>query len=191
MNSNVNGGRCQCAWGQLYKIMPDELIKIIDGYVHLSDYIYDAVFSEIGCSRNSGYKQTLFCYVMNRNKKSRPMWTFSGDIAGNSGFDMGRIGCGLNGDGDIFCKIIAGTEGCEKIIQLSINGDVIKNPKWDGFGLTPFSRISRHCLRYDMDAFYHCRVTGINKDPFDVMCNGAHAAIWTWFHGGDPTKTSQ
>lgn len=178
MNANVNGGRCQCAWGQLYKIMPDDLIAIIDGYTHISEYIADAVFNELN----------RIVYNQYYARKRINEWTFCADTLSNYGFDMGSIGCKLDGDADITCKLRAinndaGTSQC----CLSIDGWATTNLKWDGLGLTPFARINRRSITdFLMYNSGMVRVTGVNKNPFDTMCDGAHAAIWIWFHGGKP-----
>lgn len=189
MNSNINSGRCQCAWGQLYKIMPDELIAIIDGYVHLSESIIDAMYDEL--STNQKLPPTKSSWqIMPNDGRRRNKWSFYGDTQNNSGFDMGRIGSDLSGDVDIACKIVAThNESGKKAVQVLINGDTIDGLKWDGPWLTPFSRISRDRMLHTCSDVLRCiQVTRIYKRPFDSMCDGAHAAIWTWFHGGDPTQ---
>lgn len=169
--------------------MPDELIAIIDMYVHLSGSIVDAMYVELDTHREPPPAKNLW-FGPNRRIHGIQMnkWVFYGDVSNNSGFDMGRIGCNLIGETDIECKLVAGfDESGQKVIRVSVNGDMVDRLKWDGPGLTPFSRINRNHLRYSIDLLQHTQVTGINRNPFDVMCDGAHAAIWSWFHGGDPT----
>lgn len=189
MNSNVNGGRCQCAWSQLYTFMPDELIKIIDGYTHISEYIFDAIVEKLD---NPELDHGLPLHKRARYYGYDPVdyyWSFTGDTLNNSGFNMGNLGSKLDGDVDIGCKLFAGIENNKKIIRLSAFGLEYDKLRWDGASLTPFSRQYRNEFKLIFGIYRLPEPTGINKSPIDTMCDGAHAAIWLWFHGGDPTQS--
>lgn len=188
MNSNVNGGRCQCAWSQLYAFMPDKLIKIIDGYTHVSEYIFDAIVEKLHNPELNHCFQLLKSVGFDGYYPIKH-WSFTGDTLNNSGFDMGNLGSKLDGDADIGCKLFAGIENNKKIIRISTSGLIYDRLRWDGVALTPFSRQYRNEFKFVFGLYQSPEPTGINKSPIDTMCDGAHAAIWLWFHGGDPTQS--
>lgn len=192
-SSNVNGGRCQCAWGQLYKIFPDELIKIVDGYTHLSEFITDAIFEEFNgpsdesdLGRYGIYRRSAPKWYSNQNTGK---WIFYADTSGHYGFDMGRIGHRLDdGDADITCRLRIVCINKVKSIQITVAGIDPGKLIWDGPNLTAFANRHNFWYLHDLDGMSFAQVTGKNKNPVDLACDTAHKAIWIWFHGGDPTE---
>lgn len=119
-------------------------------------------------------------YWSNRTGMMDASFVFAGNHRGKFSFDM----CDFTSRDSML------TDGATCGIKLSesldfpiiyISGSYLTSD-WLGEHLTPFNRKNRRVLKQfinnDVFEVEQC----MKYNPFDVMCDGAHATLWSWFH---------
>lgn len=196
----IHFGQCRCIDFHLGSIMNEEIIFLIDGYVHRSEYVETAIAAMLfdrHKNPKTGAINLSQAEILRRLKLYNgvnKVWRFSGDENQNASILIGdtAISNGIPSGDAVVCTISLGEDA---VVEVQVNNILLNqflNSMWDGENLTPFCRKQRRYIKDfvlvhgTFDAI-DTSVVGQRYEPLDVMCDVAHAAIWTWFHGGEIT----
>lgn len=213
-------GKCPCASQHLSDLMSEKIIHIIDEYSHRADNIINAIVDDLMrdhiitwdedsklCAAIRERKDTgqdigqdelylggLWIRQKIRQKWSErtgvrdASWIFAGDHLGKSNFDMCEFSSQNRLLDNAATCVIRLSESLEAPV-IYIGGSYIES-RWGGACFTPFARKNRRLLKQFVNQDVFEVEQCMTHNPFDVMCDIANAAIWTWFHCGDPADVS-
>lgn len=187
-------GQCTCVYVCLGNIINEDIIFLIDGYVHMSEYVETAIaaalFDQYRNTITGKIKppQTEIIRRLKLYNGVTKLWRFGGDENCAASILIDGVSTAtkipISGDATV-CTISLGPDSSVEVRVNNILLNQFFDLTWDGADLTPFSRRRRRYIKSAV-AVHDIYDPGQKNDPVDVMCNVAHAAIWTWFHGGGP-----
>lgn len=174
--------------------MDEDIIFLIDGYVHRSEYVETAIAATlVDPYRNlkTGKIAPPQPEILRRVKLYGSVikhWRFIGDENRNASMLIEDTLISRNQPfGEAATCTISLTRDSNidlRVGNMSLNQ--FPGISWDGEDLTPFCKRQRRYIKA-AGSIHNVDNYGQKYDPIDVVCDTAHAAIWTWFHGGDIT----
>ncbi len=186
-------GQCTCVYACLGDIINEDIIFLIDKYVHRSEYVETAIaaalFDEYKNSKTGEIKppQAEILRRLKLYSGLAKLWHFGGDenCVASVLIDGLLIATKTPISADaVMCTISLARDSSVEVRVNNILLNQFFDLTWDGPDLTPFSRRRRRYIKSAV-TIHDIHDPNQKNDPMDVMCNVAHAAIWTWFHGGD------
>lgn len=190
-------GQCQCVYSNIPEWVCEDIIFLIDEYLHIGRYvestILESLFDPFQAANGSIVATQSECRARYKLYGSGiyKLWKFEGDDAMNVKILINDtcVTNGLSGTSNVALCTIRRGPGVNGSLVVCVNNipiGPIFGMTWNGSNLTPFCKKQRRQLKA-ATYIHNIECPGQKYDPIDVMCDAAHIAIWTWFHGGDVT----
>lgn len=175
--------QCTCVYSYLGNIINEEIIFLIDEYVHRSEYVETAIaaalFDEYRNLKTGEIKppQTEIVQRLKLYNGVTKLWHFGGDENCVASILIDGISIAtkvpLSGNAAV-CTISLGPNSAVEVRVNNILLNQFFDLTWDGPGLTPFSRRRRRYIKSAVTV-HDIYDPGQKNDPVDVMCNVACA----------------